>query len=95
MQGPESEIIIWKGAKMKILSRLSFLAFFALALSGLPVAAGEAPAAQQAAARGPSIELSEMSWDFGDLYDGKEYVHHFKVKNVGTATLEIKKVLPG
>ncbi len=75
---------------MRNFTRLLFLAFFALAHSGLAIAAGEAPAARQ-----PSIQLSEMSWDFGDLYDGKEYVHHFIVKNVGSATLEIKKVLPG
>jgi len=42
---------------------------------------------------GPVVELPERLYDFGDLTDGKEYVHSFVVKNVGTAPLEIIKVI--
>ncbi len=82
---------------MKMITRLLFVAFFALALSGFAYAAGQAPGAGQSATppAGPSLQMSETSFDFGEVYEGKEYVHEFKVKNVGTATLEIKKVLPG
>ena len=82
---------------MKTITRLLLFAFFALALSALAYAAGDAPGVGQGAAppAGPSIQLSETSFDFGEVYGGKEYVHDFMVKNVGSATLEIKKVLPG
>ena len=82
---------------MKTITRLLLFAFFALALTGLANAAGDIPGAGQSASppAGPSIQVPETSFDFGDVYEGKEYVHEFKVRNVGSATLEIKKVLPG
>jgi hypothetical protein len=44
----------------------------------------------------PSMEVSELSHDFGNVKDTEgEVVHEFKIKNVGTGVLEIKKVLPG
>ena len=41
---------------------------------------------------GPSVEMVETSYDFGKI--GKqEIVHHdFKIKNIGSAPLEIKSV---
>jgi len=42
------------------------------------------------------MELPEVSYDFGNVKDTEgEVVHEFKIKNVGTGVLEIKKVLPG
>lgn len=83
---------------MKMIMRLFLLLFFAMALGGPANAAGQAPAGGQAAApavSGPSVQVPETSYNFGELIDGNEYVHDFKIRNVGTATLEIKKVLPG
>lgn len=44
---------------------------------------------------GPSAEVPVTSYNFGSVHEGKDYVYDFKVRNAGTATLEIKKVLPG
>jgi hypothetical protein len=43
----------------------------------------------------PSIEIRETTHDFGVITEEKELVHDFKLKNVGTAVLQIQKVLPG
>ncbi len=43
----------------------------------------------------PRIELAETSFDFGEMVEGNSYMHDFKVKNTGSAPLEIKKVVPG
>ncbi|MGA2404756.1 MAG: DUF1573 domain-containing protein, partial [Syntrophobacteraceae bacterium] len=42
---------------------------------------------------GPLAEVPERLYDFGDMTDGKEYVHGFVVRNIGTAPLEITKVM--
>lgn len=44
---------------------------------------------------GPTVEVPETSFDFGSLTDGSEFVHKFRVRNVGKSVLNIKKVLPG
>ncbi|MCE5335177.1 MAG: DUF1573 domain-containing protein [Desulfobacteraceae bacterium] len=72
---------------MKV-ARLFFVVFFVLALAG-------ALQAQTANPQVPVVQMSETSWNFGELIDGREYAHDFMVKNAGTAPLEIKKVLPG
>lgn len=43
----------------------------------------------------PSVQLAETMFDFGQLKEDGDYLHVFKVKNAGTAALQIKKVLPG
>ncbi|MGC9967138.1 MAG: hypothetical protein ABSE08_17200 [Syntrophobacteraceae bacterium] len=43
----------------------------------------------------PSVELSETVFDFGLVSDGTDYLHAFKIRNVGTGDLVIKKILPG
>ena len=43
----------------------------------------------------PSVEVAETVHDFGAVKEDGDYVHHFKVKNVGKAELSIKKILPG
>lgn len=81
---------------MKIVSRTLFVALLLVFSSGLAAAAGEPPVAGAAASTGgPVVQLPETSFDFGEMYDGKEYLHEFIVKNVGNATLQIKKVMPG
>jgi len=42
---------------------------------------------------GPLAEVTERFYDFGDMSAGKQYEHGFVVKNVGTAPLEIRKVI--
>ena len=79
--------------------------FFVLAFSNCshtpePVATTPPPAPAPVAAApgqvsGGIAEVPETSFDFGELSDTGEYSHAFIVKNVGTAPLEIKKVLPG
>ena len=66
-----------------------------------PVASAPTPAPPAAfavaddSAPMPVIVVAETSHDFGELTEDTEYVYNFKVKNAGTAVLEIKKVLPG
>ncbi len=43
----------------------------------------------------PRAEIPETLFDFGEMKEGEEYVHAFIICNVGTAILEIKKILPG
>ncbi len=79
--------------------RIFFVLLFLLALAnGAPAFAQSAPANSPpilAAPSGPSAEVPEKSFDFGEMYEGKEYAHPFVIKNTGNAPLEIKKVLPG
>lgn len=41
------------------------------------------------------IEIPETSYDFGLVEKGGDYVHAFRVRNGGSRTLRITKVLPG
>lgn len=74
---------------MKIVFRCMIFVFVALTLSAF---AGVG-LAQQAPA-GPVVQVPESSFDFGEVIDGKDYVHDFKIKNVGSSDLVLKKVLP-
>jgi hypothetical protein len=67
------------------------LAFAALQPAWAQQGAGNAPGLESQS--GPLAQPVEKVYDFGDLMDGKEYVHVFVVRNVGTAPLEIKKVI--
>jgi hypothetical protein len=82
---------------MKVL-RCFLVLFCVLAFANSPRAQAQAPAPAGVAPEqvsGPKAEIPEMSFDFGELSDSGDYAHAFIVKNVGTAPLEIKKVLPG
>ncbi len=57
--------------------------------------ATSASPAEPAAPGTPRLEIAESTYDFGQLVEDKAYMHEFKFKNTGTATLEIKKVVPG
>jgi hypothetical protein len=52
-------------------------------------------AASEATARIPRLAVPEGEFNFGEVSEGKEYVHDFVIKNGGTGVLEIKKVTPG
>lgn len=87
--------------------RLCFLIIISCIAFGCAGKAGlEAPVARPQGQAGPTgagvsagvpiMEVPEVSHDFGKVKDTEgEVVHEFKIKNVGTAVLEIKKVLPG
>jgi hypothetical protein len=44
---------------------------------------------------GPSIQLPETQFDFGEASEADEVAHDFVVKNTGTDLLKIKQVRPG
>ncbi len=53
------------------------------------------PAPQASTAQGtPVAVITETEFDFGEVSEGNEYVHDFKIANKGDAVLEITKVLP-
>jgi hypothetical protein len=78
------------------IARLIFVLCFTLAIANCPPASAQGPAGSSPGLEtpsGPLAEVPERFYDFGDLTYGKEYVHSFVVKNVGTAPLEIKQVI--
>jgi hypothetical protein len=60
--------------------------------SMIPQQSGHMPSDDQEL---PSVELSELAHDFGQIKEDGDYVHHFRVKNTGGAMLNIQKILPG
>ena len=42
----------------------------------------------------PSIQVKELVYDFGEVFEGAEVKHEFTVKNIGTAVLNIANVKP-
>jgi|WetSurMetagenome_2_1015567.scaffolds.fasta_scaffold00537_16 hypothetical protein len=53
------------------------------------------PAPQVSTTQGtPVAVLTETEFDFGEVSEGNDYVHDFKIANKGDAVLEIIKVLP-
>ena len=51
--------------------------------------------ASEAMAAVPSLAVSQAEFNFGEVSEGKQYVHDFVIMNKGTGVLEIKKVTPG
>ena len=43
----------------------------------------------------PQITINSPYFDAGEVYEGDEIVHTFKVRNTGTAQLNIEKVSAG
>ena len=43
----------------------------------------------------PEIVIEAKEYDAGEVYEGEEVVHTFKVKNKGKGELHINKVKPG
>ena len=54
-----------------------------------------AAAASEAIAGIPILAVPQAEFNFGEMSEGKEYVHDFVIMNRGTGVLEIKKVNPG
>lgn len=56
------------------------------------------PAQETAAAPAnetPAVEVSETTFDFGQVTEGNDYLHAFKIRNTGAGVLVIKKIIPG
>jgi hypothetical protein len=51
--------------------------------------------AQTSPQQGPSIQILEKAFDFGEVLEGAEVTHVFAVKNTGKASLQITQVRPG
>ena len=64
-----------------------FAAQLSAALPQTGVAAG--------AVQGPSIQLPETQFDFGEASEGGKVTHEFEVRNTGTEVLQIQQVRPG
>lgn len=45
--------------------------------------------------QGPSIELAEIEFNFGEASEAGEVVHDFVVRNSGSEVLQIQQVSPG
>ena len=78
------------------LARPILVLFFALVLVNCAPAFAQGPAGSGAgleAQRGPLAEVPERLHDFGDVKEGNEYTYDFVVKNIGTAPLQITKVI--
>jgi len=84
---------------MKVVLRYLIFLSITLAFAGFVQAANQestpASVGTPGAVSGPSTEVPETSFNFGEILEGGEYVHDFMVRNAGTAPLEIKKVMPG
>ena len=52
-------------------------------------------ATSEAIAGIPMLAVPQAEFNFGEVSEGKEYVHDFVIINRGVAVLDIKKVTPG
>jgi len=44
------------------------------------------------APRGPKAQVPETTFDFGEIFEDREWTHTFVIKNAGDALLEIKDI---
>lgn len=56
---------------------------------------GEAQKESDTGLKQPAIEITNMSYNFGDVFHQDKYVHAFAVKNRGVGDLVIEDVKPG
>ncbi len=86
-------------------SWIGCLVFF-VTCAAMPVLAQDSPAVQAepkpaetaqhpAGDAAPAVEIAEPEYDFGEIDEGGQVVHTFKVKNSGDAELKILNVRPG
>jgi len=82
-----------------IRTALILLVFCCVCLSSAAVSSGAAPApppSQATSARETAaIEIPNPNHDFGEVLEGSEITHEFKIKNRGKAVLEINQVRAG
>ena len=53
------------------------------------------PAAPAASPDAPAIQVPEATYDFGEVLEGVEVTHDYKIKNTGKGELQITQVRPG
>jgi hypothetical protein len=53
------------------------------------------PPASEVSPGAPVIQIPEATFDFGEVPEGGEVVHDYKIKNTGKAELQIERVQPG
>jgi hypothetical protein len=53
------------------------------------------PATQAASPDAPVLQVPEPTYDFGEVFEGVEVSHDFKIKNTGKTELLIEQVRPG
>ena len=75
-------------------SVFALLTTLPLAVGPLAADAGEGKLGDDPAPR-PRLRVSETSFDWGELLDGEEVVHAFRVHNDGDAPLTLDKIKPG
>jgi hypothetical protein len=52
-------------------------------------------AAPTASPNAPVLQIPEATYDFGEVFEGGEVTHDFKIKNTGKGELQIEQVRPG
>jgi len=52
-------------------------------------------AAPAASSEAPVLQTPETTYDFGEVFEGVEVSHDFKIKNAGKSELLIEQVRPG
>jgi hypothetical protein len=53
------------------------------------------PTASEAPQGTPVIQIPEATFDFGEVPEGGQVVHDYRIKNTGKAELLIERVQPG
>ena len=53
------------------------------------------PAVPAASQDIPVVQIPEPKYDFGEVVEGSEVIHDFKIMNTGKAELQIEQVRPG
>ena len=70
--------------------------FFVVVLSGfLLMSIGGAIHSQEDSKNVPVAVFPEASFDFGSVPEGTQVVHEYKIRNMGSALLKIKRVRAG
>ena len=75
-------------------TKIIFLAIFILFFTGLVVYGyfKAVPGLKNSGENYPVIEIESSEFDFGEITYGDIFNHTFKVKNTGTADLEIRRI---
>lgn len=61
----------------------------------VPATAGISHATPSMEKHAPIVQIPQKFYNFGTLTENKDYVHKFLIKNAGTSTLKIEKIIPG
>ena len=79
--------IITKKSTLFSIVLISIIVFAPLAFAAKPQAKKQQDTHGQ-----PSIQVKELTYNFGEILEGNQVEHQFTMKNVGTAVLNIARV---